>query len=236
MSSSFFNDLKELLEKLPGIGPRQASRFIWAMLDFESKEREKMASLISNLDSHLTRCVECFRAFGTATPGSSKPGFETSKKPGFFPPGVIICPFCQPNSSRDHSKIMVVERDSDLLNIEKSKIYNGIYHVLGGALDPLEKDDSVRKKIKNLLDRISRSSTSDVKSSKTSDVFPREIIIALSPTKLGEFTASFIEKIFEPLSKSRNIKISRLARGLATGTDLEYADEMTLRQAIDNRK
>lgn len=205
MHSNFFTDLKELLEKLPGIGPRQASRFIWAMLDFEQKEREKLASLINSLDQNLTRCDECFRAY-LATKS-------------------LICSFCQSNSSRDHSKIMVLERDSDLLNVEKTKIYSGLYHVLGGALDPLEKDDDVRRKIKKLHERISRPSTST-----------REIILALSPTKLGEFTAGFIEKIFDPLSKSKKLKTSRLARGLATGTDLEYADETTLRQALDNRK
>ncbi|KKT29952.1 hypothetical protein A3G55_03270 [Candidatus Giovannonibacteria bacterium RIFCSPLOWO2_12_FULL_44_25] len=216
MSPNSFNDLKELLEKLPGIGPRQASRFIWAMLDFEPKERENMASLINSLDQHLKRCGECLRAhLATKSPSGDL---------------ATVCSFCQPISNRDHSKIMVVERDSDLLNIEKSKIYGGLYHVLGGALDLLEKDEGVRKSIKFLKVR--------AESGKV-----KEIILALSPVKLGEFTAGFIEKVFEPFSKpaspaggSQKLKISRLARGLATGTDLEYADETTLKQAIDNRK
>lgn len=207
MHSDYFQELRSLFEKLPGIGPRQAARFIWAMLDFAPEERKKISELIVVLDKRLARCVECFRAAPS----------EASAKEGF------LCSFCQPNSSRDHTKIMVVERDSDLLNIEKSKIYNGIYHVLGDVLDPLEKDDKVRRRIKKLQERVAAPGAA-------------EIILALSPTKLGEFTAGFIEKIFEPHAKSHNIKISRLGRGLATGTDLEYADETTLRQALDNRK
>lgn len=199
MHSDYFQELRSLFEKLPGIGPRQAARFIWAMLDFAHKERGRLAELILNLDKNLMRCSECFRAFA-ASP----------------------CSFCQPTSSRDHSKIMIVERDSDLLNIEKTKIYSGLYHVLGGVLDPLEKSDEVRRRIKKLRERVSGGVI--------------EIILALSPTKMGEFTASFIEKALELMSKSQNVKISRLGRGLSTGTDLEYADETTLRQALDNRK
>lgn len=197
MNSDYLAEFRKLLEKLPGIGPRQAARFIWAMLDFSAEEREKLSELIGVLDKNLTRCVECFRA------SKSSP-----------------CSFCTIPSQRDRSKIMVLEKDSDLLNIEKSKIYGGLYHVLGGALDPLEDSaGATRERVKALYLR-------------AESVKPKEIILALSPTKMGEFTASYITKILEPL----NIKITRLGRGLATGTDLEYADEMTLRQALDNRK
>ena len=226
MPSDFFNELKKLLEKLPGIGPRQASRFIWAMVDFSDAERKKMAELVSSLDKHLSRCGECLRIFVIP----SNPPYPKGEGEN------MSCSFCQPASKRDHSKIMVLERDNDLLNIEKSGAYSGLYHVLGGVVDPLEENQKAREGIKKLYERISRSSTSDVKSPKTSDVFPREIILALSPTKLGEFTGNYIIKVLEPFTKSRKLKISRLGRGLSTGTDLEYADETTLRQALDNRK
>ena len=115
---------------------------------------------------------------------------------------------------------MVLEKDSDLLNVEKSKIYNGLYHILGGAIDPLESSSgSARERIKTLYSRVER-------------VKPKEVILALSPTKLGEFTTNYTIKVLEPLK----VKITRLGRGLATGTDMEYADEMTLKQALDNRK
>lgn len=216
MPSDFFNELKKLFEKLPGIGPRQAARFIWAMVDFAPEERKKMSELVSSLDNHLSRCGECLRIFNKNISGA-----------------MTICSFCHPNSRRDCSKIMVVERDSDLLNIEKSGAYSGLYHVLGGLVDPLEENQKAREGIKKLHMRIAKKHGAEAK----------EIILALSPTKLGEFTGNYIIKILEPLSKpaspvgwSQNLKISRLARGLSTGADLEYADEITLRQALDNRK
>lgn len=209
MPTDFFNELKKLFEKLPGIGPRQAARFIWAMVDFAPEERTKISTLINSLDNHLSRCGECLRIFNKNTSGV-----------------ITICSFCHQHSKRDRSKIMVVERDSDLLNIEKSGAYSGLYHVLGGTVDPLEENQKAREGIKKLHMRVLAKSATETK----------EIILALSPTKLGEFTGNYIIKILEPLLNSKNLKISRLARGLSTGTDLEYADEITLRQALDNRK
>lgn len=197
MEQNYFLELKKLLERFPAVGPRQAARYVWTLLDFEQKDRERLANLISNLDKHLVRCGECFRA------NKSNP-----------------CSFCAPSGNRDRSKIMVVEKDSDLINLEKSKIYGGLYHILGGALDPLEDSaGAARERVKALYKRAEGAK-------------PKEIILALSPTKMGEFTASYITKILEPLK----VKTTRFARGLATGTDLEYADEATLRQALDNRK
>ena len=209
MPNVFFDNLKRLLEKLPGIGPRQASRFIWALLDFEEKDRAKLAGLINELDKHLSRCGECFRVAPS----------EALTKESF------VCSFCNPASKRDNSKIMVLERDSDLLNMERAGIYKGLYHILGGAIDPLNENPIVRERIKSLYARIKKPVA--------------EIILALSPAKLGEFTTNYIIKVLEPMTSSASggkIKITRLGRGLSTGTDLEYADETTLRQALDNRK
>ena len=206
MNSDYFQDLKKLLERFPGIGPRQASRFIWALLDFEQKDREKLSALISSLDKNLVRCGECFRAHLAA----KSPSGDLA----------AICLFCRQNSARERLKIMVVEKDSDLINIEKTKIYNGLYHVLGGVINPLESSsDLVRERIKALYSRVEA-------------LKPKEIILAISPTKLGELTASYVIKVLESLK----VKITRLGRGLATGADLEYIDETTLRQALDNRK
>ncbi len=219
METNYFQELKKYFEKFPGIGPRQASRFIWALLDFSDDEREKFSSLITSLDRHLNRCESCFRIFPIHDDKVSS-----------------SCSFCVKNSHRDHSKIMVVERDSDLLNIEKSGAYKGLYSVLGGLIDPLEKNELPRERIKILYGRVSTllSSTPSVESPKTPGVFPckAEVILALSPTKLGEFTSNYVHKVLEPLQ----VKITRLARGLSTGVELEYADEYTLRHALDNRK
>ena len=207
METNYFLELRNFLEKLPGVGPRQAARYVWAFLDFSKKDREKLADLLQNLDKNLRRCRECFRAFMG---------------------GGEVCGFCLPTSRREHQKIMVLERDSDLLNMEKSGVYKGLYNVLGGVIDPTDENAVARERIKALYERVNL----DV-GRPTS----LEIILALPTTKLGEFTASYVEKVLEPLAiKSKKIKISRLARGLSTGVELEYADEMTLKQAMQNRK
>ena len=216
MESNFFNNLRKLLEKLPGIGPRQANRFLWALLDFKDEEQHELSNAIGEIPKHLKRCNICFRAFSVKN-------------------GEKICSFCSPNSKRDKNKIMVLEKDSDLLNMERAGVYDGLYHILGGMIDPLEEKSLVRERIKKLHERLSAlpgkksdfPGKSDFEEGKAS-----EIILALSPTKLGEFTSNYITRVLEPLK----VKITRLARGLSTGVELEYADEMTLKNAFDNRR
>jgi len=217
MEPNYFLELRNLLEKLPGVGPRQAARYVWAFLDFNKKDREKLADLLENLDKNLRRCAECFRAFM----------------------GIgAVCGFCSPASRREHNKIMVLERDSDLLNMEKSGIYKGLYHVLGGIIDPSDENIVTRGRMKALYERANLDAGVPPPLAGRASGRPAslEIILALPTTKLGEFTASYVEKILEPIKKSKKMKISRLARGLSTGVELEYADEMTLRQAMENRK
>lgn len=208
--SQYFIELRKLFERFPGIGPRQANRFIWALLDFDADSQKKLGQAILDLPLHIQRCIVCFRVFPIKNS-------ET------------ICSFCLENTSRDRSRIMVLEQDSDLLNIEKTKLFNGLYHVLGGPLDPLEEHSVVRDHIRALYKRVSTL----LELQKSS-----EIILALSPTKLGEFTSEYVKKILEPLlgNPTLKLKITRLGRGLSTGIELEYADELTLKQALDNRK
>lgn len=191
-------------------------RFIWALLDFSEDERKQFAGLILSLDQHLKRCEICFRA---------------SHSP--------VCAFCANNSKRDRSKIMVVEKDSDLITMEKSGVYNGLYHMTGGVVDALNENKIVRERIKALYERAKKPPVVAVPLLVKEGKGDVEIILALSPTKLGEFTASYIEKVLEPLNAPKSpvkLQITRLARGLSSGADLEYADETTLRHAIDNRK
>jgi recombination protein RecR len=202
--SQYFIELRKLFERLPGIGPRQANRFIWALLDFDAESQKKLGQAILDLPMHMQRCSTCFRVF---------PIKESEK----------TCSFCLENTRRNKSRIMILEQDSDLLNIEKTKLFDGLYHVIGGPLDPLDKQSIVRERIRALYDRISAS-----QELKTNG----EVILALSPTKLGEFTSEYIKKVLEPLK----LKITRLGRGISTGIELEYADETTLKQALDNRK
>ena len=205
--SQFFTQLRRLFEQFPGIGPRQANRFIWTLLDLGPESQKELSNAILDISKQMHRCDVCMRVF---------PSQATS----------TTCSFCAPKSNRDKNKIMVLEHDSDLLNVEKTKLYSGLYHVLGGALDPMDEHGVVRERIKKLYERLEK---------KNSNI---EIIFALSPTKLGEFTAQYVQKVLEPLlgGSTPKLKITHLARGLATGVELEYADEVTLRQALDNRK
>lgn len=203
--SQYFIALRALFEKLPGIGPRQANRFIWALLDFDPEDQKKLGQALLELPRQMRRCEVCFRVFPVRDQ-------ET------------ICSFCSPQSPRDKSKLMVLEYDSDLLTMDKTRLYNGLYHIIGGPLDPLEEESVVRDRIKALYERVGATKTIS------------EIILGLSPTKMGEFTAEYIKKVLEPIVGEHNIKITRLGRGLSTGIELEYADELTLKQALDNRK
>ncbi|MBU0546674.1 recombination mediator RecR [Patescibacteria group bacterium] len=130
-----------------------------------------------------------------------------------------LCEICT-NPSRDKSLICVIEKETDLESIEKIKKYRGFYFVLGGTVSMLKKDDINKLRIKELEQRIKNHPEI------------QEIILALNPTTEGEATSLYLERILKPLNK----KITRLGRGLSTGGELEYADEQTLRDALDGRK
>ena len=194
MENNFFAELKSFFQKFPGIGPRQASRFVYSLVDFSEDERKKMGEMVGGLDKHLRRCEKCFRVF-TVSP----------------------CSFCSSTSHRDKSKIMVVEKDSDLTNFEKTGEHKGTYFVLGGLFDPLGENLTPKNRIEIL---------------KNNSKNFGEVILALPSTKLGDFTSEYIKKSLPEGS----IKITRLARGLSSGVELEYADENTLKHAFLNRK
>src|SRR3990167_5341958 len=204
MAETIISRLMELFQKLPGIGPRQARRFVYALADEEPKTMEEFSDLIKRLKTEVSRCAECFRIF------SASGGRE-------------LCNICG-DANRDGSKLLVLEKDADLENLEKNHIFEGKYHVLGGLISPLRPEKQEKLKLKELYKRVERSQ--DIK----------EIILGLSPTTEGDMTVRYIEKILEHLQKSRKLKISRLARGLSTGTELEYSDRDTLKHAFENRK
>ncbi len=205
-NSDFFSELRKLFERFPGIGPRQANRFIWALVDFSPEQQKKLARSITEISQHIRRCEVCFRAFSVTR-------------------GEMICSFCNSDSKRDQKSLMVLERDNDLLTMQRSEAYHGLYHVLGSLLEPLDEDEVIRARIKKLYERVKDSRENTI-----------EIILAFSPTKLGEFTSEYIKKVLEPLHEHKKITITRLGRGLSTGVEIEYADTATLKQALDNRK
>jgi recombination protein RecR len=192
-------DLAHAFERLPGIGPRQAKRFVYYLLTATQFDRTKLSELIRDLGADVRQCTECLRFWsGTAT----------------------ICNYCG-DPTRDDSILMVVEKDQDLLAVERANAYRGRYFVLGGVLT-LSGKGRIREE--ELVRRVEKGLQSSLK----------EIVLALSATTEGEHTADRVREILTPLRE--HLHLSILGRGLSTGSELEYADAQTLTGALQNRK
>ncbi len=201
-----FEKLIEYFLKFPGIGPRQAKRFGYFLAGTDKKFAEELAKLILEIKKNVIQCQSCWSFFESAAERTSN-----------------NCSICA-NLNRDTLLLMVIEKDVDLENIEKSGVYNGKYFVLGGAIslaDGAKKQNHLR--FKELFDKVQKE-------------MPKEIILATSATIEGENTARYIEKILEPVNKKFHLKITRLGRGLSTGTELEYIDSETMSNALKSRK
>lgn len=213
--SSLPTSLKNIslfLERLPGIGEKTANRLSFFLLNLPEEDLKEFAENVGNLKSKTKLCKNCFN-------------FTENE----------LCEICN-NKSRDQSVICVVETVLDLLSFEQGRIYNGVYHVLHGKIDPLNRVGPNDLKIKSLELRIKNLKT-DIK----------EIILATNPDMEGEATAVYIKNKLIQLTSSpsfarasegkrvNGLKISRLAYGLPMGANLEYADYMTLKKAIEGR-
>ena len=183
------------LEKLPGIGPRSAQRLTYHLLNAPKEYSASLAAAIAELKEKTILCNTCFNI--------------AEEDP---------CSICG-SDGRDRSKIMVVEDPLDVLALEKSRSYNGLYHVLHGVIAPLNNIGPDELHIRELLPRLKKG-------------IVEEVILATNPSVEGESTAMYIQKLLSPLG----INITRIARGLPVGGDLEYADEMTLTRAIEGRR
>jgi len=203
-------NLIESFERLPGIGPKTAQRLTFYLLHVPQGELDKFSSSVQNLKKDTVLCSICFIV------GESDP-----------------CYICS-DEKRDSSIICVVENPLDVLSIEKSGKYDGIYHVLHGRVDPLNNIGPDEIYIKQLLERVKGSSNGSGRSSI------KEIILATNPTMEGEATAMYVAKKLGELktqnSKLKTLKITRIGRGLPQGADLEYADEITLQRAFEGRQ
>lgn len=187
--------LVEAFAKLPGIGPKSAQRLTYYLLRSPDERVKALAEAISTLKEKIKLCSICFNI--------------TDCDP---------CPICQ-DKERDHSKICIVERPSDIPPLERTGKYQGVYHVLHGTINPAQGIGSDELKIKELLSRLQDGSVN-------------ELILATNPNLEGETTAMYLRRVILPLG----IRLSRLARGLPFGSDLEYADDMTLGQALEDRR
>jgi len=184
----------EELSKLPTIGKKTAQRLAIHLLKSDNETVENLLKAIRDLKAKLRFCSRCF---------------NLSEEE--------LCEICK-SGKRDKSIICVVEEASDVIAIEKSHEFNGLYHVLGGVLSPLSGIGPESLKIKELLKRF-----------ETEEV--QEIILALNPDTEGETTSLYLAKLIKPL----RIKVSRIARGLPIGGDLEFADEATIGRAVTGR-
>jgi recombination protein RecR len=193
------DDLTAAFSKLPGIGPRQARRFVYHLLDCPAGERDALARLIQNISGSISQCSSCMR-------------FADNAKP--------LCSYCK-DISRDPAVLAVIEKDQDLIAFEKTHEFKGHYFVLGGTLT-LSGKNRVREKD---FDRVIKDKISKGLS---------EVILALAATTEGEMTTDYLKDRLLPYRDT--LTISVLGRGLATGSELEYADKETLSNAYRNRK
>lgn len=220
MNQKFRQTIK-LLQKLPGVGPRQAARFVLALLEKDESELKELGQAVSNLKKDLRFCKECFNITEDGLP-AGQAGPTTPGGSGISSPSLLNCHICS-DPKRDRSKLLVVEKVTDLDSIEKTGLYKGLYHILGGAIDPLDGVTPETLRFKELEKRLN----SFVENKEI------ELIIATNPTTTGETTALYIRDLFK---NKKGVVLTRLGRGLASGSNLEYADELTLRHALESRK
>ncbi len=189
------NKLIQELNKLPGIGPKSAQRIAYYLLRAPEENSRLLAEAILAVKHQITLCSRCFNVTDTDP-----------------------CSLCL-NEQRDRSKICIVEQPQDILALEHTRIYRGLYHVLHGAISPTEGIGARDIRISELLERLKNGSVT-------------EVILGTNPNLEGEQTALYLHQLITPLG----IMVTRLARGLPFGTELEYADDVTLTRAIEGRQ
>lgn len=197
--------LTEVFKEFPGIGERQAKRFVYFLMSRSPSYSENLSRLILELKKEIAQCKECFRFF-IATNGKDK-----------------LCEICG-NTNIDSSTLLVVEKDSDLESIRKSRVYSGKYFILGGLVPIVEKTTKSRVRIEELKQKLSRETDLT------------EIILAFSISPQGDHTDTYVRTELKDIAEKSNIKISSLGKGLSTGTELEYSDNDTLKNALKNRQ
>ncbi len=187
--------LIEELQKLPGIGPKSAQRLAFFILGSSRRSLDELTAAMIQAKDRLKYCSVCFNI--------------TDVDP---------CKICS-DGSRDSKIICVVAEPKDLVAIERSGVYNGKYHVLGGVISPLDGVEPDSLRVRELLSRVGKNSV-------------KELVLAISPTTEGEATSIYLTKLLKPLG----IKLTRIAYGLPIGADMDYADPATLSKALEGRR
>jgi recombination protein RecR len=202
------NTLDKLIthfETFPGVGARQAKRFAFHVLTMKDHDTTELSGLIASLKGSVVECASCRRYFTTSNSES-------------------ICSICN-SSNRDHNRLLIVERDSDIQAIERAGLYDGLYFVFGGTVPLLNTNENTKLRggaLKATIDTRIPEGLS-------------EVIIGFSINPDGENTARFVESIIGPSLVEHKISFTHLGRGLSTGSELEYADPETIKSALKNR-
>lgn len=182
--------------KIPGVGAKTAARYAFAVLNFSNTDAERFADAVIGVKKDICTCPTCF-------------GLSASEA------GCEICS----SHERDKTLVCVVEEPKDVMTMERIRGFRGVYHVLGGALSPLDNVTASDLKIAELVERV-----------RNTDI--KEVVIATNPTPKGDTTAAYIARLLE----DSNVTVSRLAYGIPVGADIEYADEVTLYRAMEGRR
>jgi len=197
--AEFITPIQRLIEefrRLPGVGAKTAARYAFAALDFTEEDTKRFADALLAIKKDVCKCPVCF-------------GISTTESG---------CPICT-DENRDKTVICVVEDAKDVMVMEKVRGYRGVYHVLGGALSPIDNVTAADLTFTELVERV-----------KVGEV--KEVIIATNPTPGGDTTAQYLARLLS----SYEVKVSRLAYGIPVGGDIEYADEVTLYRAMEGRR
>ena len=195
MYEGIIQDLIDELGRLPGVGPKSAQRIAFHIIQSDRVDVTRLAEILKTVKERVKFCTTC--------------GNISEEE---------LCRICK-DPRRDNSSICVVEESKDVLAIEKTREFKGRYHVLGGAISPIDGIGPENLRIKELMTRLAQTQIN-------------EVIIATDPNLEGEATATYLTRLIKPLG----IKVSRLASGLPVGGDLEYADEITLGRAFEGRR
>lgn len=183
------------IKRLPGIGQKSAQRIAFHILRAQREDVERLVQSLLDIKDKLGICAECNNISDTE-----------------------ICLYCR-DTSRDRTVICVIEEPHNILPIETTRQFNGLYHVLHGTISPLRGIGPEQLRIKNLLERLNEGTA-------------QEIILATNPTVEGEATAGYLSRLLKPLG----LRVTRIAMGIPVGSDLEFADEVTMLKSLENRR
>jgi recombination protein RecR len=205
--------LTEIFKSFPGIGPRQAKRFVYFLLTRNKNYIKEFTALVEELPKEIQICQDCFRYFTKS---------KTTSR---------LCDICQ-GKNRDEDSLMIVARDIDLENVEKAHSFNGKYFVLGGTVPILDKNPETKVRLNELVKAVEKK-VKDAPAGASGKL--KEIILGFSVNPESEYTAQYVVQTLNSLVTKYGLKVSHLGRGLSTGTELEYSDSDTIKNALKNR-